>query len=186
MYDNVSPLFVGFLNIYRIFLSETYEVIDAMFRDTGIKDDPQQNNKWLNQNNYFTIDVGTNGTTITEPSTGQGSSNFCPATTQTSNWNERIILTAPTCIEFELTNVFDLSLRVNANGTSYSRSLSESGRYKVKINLENVEVWINDVKQSNLTSNSIDFTQSCNLSFIGSNNANIGTLTFKDYKMYLI
>jgi len=115
---------IGFSAEHGTFQSETYDVIDGLFKDSGT--DVPKTASWYNQNTAFTVTPSTSGTSISIADTSLKSL----FASSSSTWAGNFIYYAPLVVEFDITSVtgqISLYIMNNDNTQFISHTLNETG-----------------------------------------------------------
>ena len=159
----------SYIFLCGIFQSETYGIIDALFFDKGILNDPQTNNNWTNRaSNPMEITRNSEYTLIKAPLTSYGT--YTPNITVENNY----------CIEFDYTHQGTGQWYLNVQGYSVTMSsyINESCKVKLTVIDGTITIYKNDVALTptrTIGSGSTVFFQ------INNGGANIGYSNFKVY-----
>lgn len=144
--------------MFRIFLQETYEVKDGLFRDTLTN----PNNKWWSTATTGSITHDAMG--ITFNNTGTSYLRMNPYTVETlpPTWSEKEnaakFIDTPFIVEFDVISVKNTNqIILDTNTTIYTNDISANDHVKLVCDGSTGKVYINDVE---VNSKSFTFTNS--------------------------
>lgn len=162
-----------------MYQSEIYEVWDTLFYDEATSNAKNQywfSNKWDN------ISVSDIGTTIEEFS-NTAINYFISNVANSSTWGDRKLFNTNICVEFEVIE-YNTGVRfiIHESDTNFKQLPLNIGSVKLEITNTNIKSTIN----GNVTNTPCDFTNQVRLGFQTFNDSNLGKITFKDFKIYLI
>lgn len=126
------------LKVFRIFVSEIYEVCDATFLDRATSSD--KNDKWYNQNSAFEITKNSDSKTVNLP---QQSSMMALFANGGNTWASSLIFEPPFAFEVDI-ELLVTGLQLEVRGNSFTTcGLNSSGHYKIVVTGTTVEKWLN-------------------------------------------
>ena len=154
-------------------VSGTCNVIDAMFKDSATQ------TKWVNQSNYFQVNVDETGRTLTKISNG----NYTPSTVANSNnWNDRLLINGEFICEFDVLNIPSDStplFRIYYNSSQNKQITLSTGHYKFKVTSNKISYWLDNGNEVVLGDN-LNITSFENVAFVN------GSLKFNNFYIYTI
>ena len=172
--------------MFRIFLQETYEVLDAIFYDKALNGTGNYNDNWRKVPNITELSITRNsdGTLLDYVSTSsQRYIQLFPRNTPS------IDIDVPYIVEFDIVELngyvlFQAIGKDSTNTTRYYGRQIVTGHIKVELQHDSVKMWADNVNIYNNAS--YDLPTTANLAFVFDKNQGNASLKYKNFKVYPI